>query len=165
MDNIYHLSAQTTEGDLFNFEQLKGKVVMIVNTASECGFTPQYDSLQHLYDTYKQVGFEILAFPTNDFGSQEPLNGKNLRFFCEENYQVEFPLMDKVSVKGRNKHPVFEYLSSKKLNGYTSFSPIWNFQKYLIDKKGYVRQYFLPVTSPESKRVKKTIEQLLHENI
>jgi glutathione peroxidase len=78
---------------------------------------------------------------------------------------VEFPLMDKVSVKGRDKHPVFEYLSSKKLNGYISFSPIWNFQKYLIDKKGYVRQYFLPVTSPESKRVKKTIEQLLHENI
>lgn len=164
MQTIYHLSAKTSDGEEFSFEQLQGKVVLIVNTASACGFTPQYESLQHIYERFREDGFEILAFPSNDFGNQEPLTGKGLKIFCEENFNAGFQVMDKIKVRGKDKHPVFEFLSSRKLNGKTSFGPIWNFQKYLIDKKGYVRHYFLPVTSPESNRVKNKIARLLDED-
>lgn len=163
MQNIYPFSAVTADGLPLKFETLKGKVVLIVNTASGCGFAPQFESLQQVYQKYKDRGLVILGFPSNDFGSQEPLSGRNLTIHCHENYNVEFPLMDKVSVKGKDAHPVFKFLSDKSVNGHTGLAPLWNFHKYIIDKKGYVRHYFLPVTQPDSGRVIRKIEQLLNE--
>lgn len=159
--NIYQFKATTTQGSEVSLEDYKGKVLLIVNTASECGFTPQYAELEQLYKEYKDKGLEILAFPSDNFGHQEPLNGEALQGFCQKNYGVTFPVFEKVDVKGDKAVPLFNFLSSKKLNGKFNATPKWNFQKYLVNKNGEVVTYYYSITSPTSSKIKKAIEELL----
>ena len=163
MESIYGLKFNDSNGREISFEQYKNKVVLIVNTATACGFTTQLGLLQKLYEAFSNEQFEILAFPSNNFRAQEPLEGMDINNFCERNFNTQFPIMEKIDVKGINKHPVYQYLSNKKRNGFTSIGPLWNFHKYLIDKNGYVRAYYLTPTSPEAYRVKRKIKKLLAE--
>ena len=138
-----------------------GKVLLIVNTASECAFTPQYESLKQLRHAYKDQGFEVLAFPSDTF-NQEYNDTQKIADTCNLKFNVDFPVFEKIKVKGRGKHPLFEYLSNKKMNGKVGMAPMWNFQKYLIDRNGKVKDYFMPFTSPTAGRVKRQVERLLH---
>lgn len=158
---IHQFTVKNLAGQEVDLEDYKGKVLLIVNTATECGFTPQLDGLEKLYKKYKDRGFEILAFPSNDFAGQEPRDGDAIQNFCEKNYGVSFPFFEKVHVKGSNKAPIFEFLSNKKQNGKVSSTPKWNFHKYLVDRDGKVVDYFYTFTKPEAKRLKRAIEKLL----
>ncbi len=134
---------------------------MIVNTASKCGFTPQLEKLEELHKEYKDKNFEILGFPSNDFAGQEPLSAEKAAEFCQINYGVSFPIMDKVHVKGDEQHELFDFLSDKKKNGNVNSTPKWNFHKYLINKEGEVEDYYFSITSPTSSKIKKKIDKLL----
>ncbi|NQY10347.1 MAG: glutathione peroxidase [Flavobacteriales bacterium] len=146
--NFYAFEVADITNKTFDFEQLKGKKVMIVNTASKCGYTPQYKELQELYLRYKDHGFIIIAFPSNDFLYQEPGDNEKIEKFCSEKYQITFPLMYKVKVKGKNMHPVYQFLTNKSLNGVLDSKVKWNFQKYLIDEKGELAKMLKPSTNP-----------------
>ena len=137
----------------------------MINTASKCGLTPQLKEMQAIYEEYKSQGLEILAFPSNNFGGQEPLEGKAIEEFCEIGYKTTFPIFAKIDVIGESRDPFFQFLSSKKENGKVNVSPKWNFQKYLINKKGEVVDYFLPITTVTSSSVKQKIEALLAAQI
>jgi glutathione peroxidase len=138
---LYDFKANTIEGTEFNFSRLKGKKVMIVNVASECGYTPQYADLQALYEKYKDKNFEIIGFPCNQFGEQEPGPNDTIKAFCKRNYGVTFQMMDKIDVKGENQHPVYKWLTHKSENGVEDSEVTWNFNKYLVDENGnYVRR-------------------------
>ena len=136
--DFFDLSATDINGDLIKLDRYKGMKVMVVNTASECGFTPQYKQLQELYETYKDKGLVILGFPCNDFGGQEPGTGDEIEAFCQKNYGVTFPLMAKVSIKGDAPHPVYRWLTNKSENGVMDASVKWNFHKFLIDEQGHL---------------------------
>jgi glutathione peroxidase len=136
MTSFHTLSVTDIHGKPYSFEQLKGKKVLLVNTASECGYTPQYRQLQELYTTYKDKGLVVLGFPSNDFGGQEPGSEQQIEQFCQANYGVTFPMMSKVSTKGADKHPVYRWLTEKALNGKMDSEVKWNFQKYLVDEQG-----------------------------
>ncbi len=161
--NIYPFKAKLLNGLEKNLSDFKGKVLLIVNTASACGFTPQFKELQELYEKFKDKGFEILGFPSNDFGKQESLEGKQISEFCKVNYGVQFTLFDKIMIRGKAAHPLYQFLSDKKLNGNLSAAPRWNFHKYLINKQGEVIDYFYPFTKPSSSKIKKKIQRLLDE--
>ena len=148
--SFYDLHAKTIEGDDFDFNQLKGKKVLIVNTASKCGFTPQYEGLESLNKKSKDNNFEIIGFPSNDFLKQEPGTNDEIASFCQKNYGVTFQMMEKVEVKGNNIHPVYEWLTSKEKNGVKDSKVKWNFQKYLINETGTLEEIFEPKESPES---------------
>lgn len=158
---IYSYEVNDLTGKTVPLSNYQGKILLIVNTASECGFTPQYSELENLYKEYKDKGFEILAFPSNDFGGQEPLQGQELKAFCEVKYKTTFPVFEKIKVKGEYAHPLYKYLSNKKLNGRVGVAPKWNFQKYLVNRKGEVVDYYLSMTSPTSNKVKRAIEKCL----
>ena len=134
--SFYEFVVTDINGEDFNFETLKGKRVLIVNTASKCGYTPQYADLQKLYDMYGGDNFEIIGFPCNDFGGQEPGSEKEIESFCKKNYGVTFPMMAKVSVKGKDQSELYSWLTNKELNGVGSGNVNWNFHKFLIDEKG-----------------------------
>lgn len=151
--SFYDLKAKTIDGKDFSFTTLKGKRVLIVNVASECGFTPQYKKLQKLFDDYKDKNFVILAFPCNDFGGQEPGTATEIKSFCEKNYGVTFQLMEKVSIKGSNPHPVYQWLTKKELNGKSDASVRWNFHKFLIDENGNWVEDFGSMTDPLSDKI------------
>lgn len=140
-------------GDSFDLAQLKGKKVMVVNTASKCGLTPQYEQLEELYRTHGGDDFVIIGFPANNFMNQEPGTNEEIITFCQENYGVTFPMMSKVSVKGRDIAPVYEWLTSKELNGKMDVSISWNFQKFLIDEEGQLVDVLSPRESPMSEKV------------
>lgn len=159
--SIHNFKVEDLSGKEVSLDIYKGKVLLIVNTASECGFTPQYQELEELYQLYKNKGFAVLAFPSNDFGGQEPLNGKEIQNFCTVKYHTTFPVFNKIHVKGKEAAPLYNFLSNKSENGNVDISPKWNFQKYLIDKNGQVIDYYLSTTSPTSGKVKKAIEELL----
>lgn len=159
--NIYQFKVKNTNGDTVSLSDYKGKVVLIVNTASQCGFTPQYKQLEELYQLFKDKDFVILAFPSNDFGNQEPLNGKDIKEFCDLKFHITFPVFDKIHVKGKDASELYKFLSNKKLNGHLSSKPIWNFHKYLINKNGEVVDYFYSFTKPTSSKIKKSVEKLL----
>lgn len=159
--SIHQFKVKDIAGKEVDLADYKGKVVMVVNTATECGFTPQLGALEKLYEEYKDKGFEILGFPSNDFQNQEPREGDEIKSFCERNYGVKFHMFDKVHVKGPETTELFKFLSDKKLNGKISSTPKWNFHKYLIDKDGKVVDYFYTITNPTSGKVKKAIEKLL----
>ena len=146
--SIYDFKVQTLEGQDFSFEQLKGKKVMIVNTASKCGFTPQYEDLQELWEQYGGDDFIIIGFPANNFMNQEPGTDEDIKEFCTRNYGVTFPMMSKVSVKGDDMHPVYKWLTEKELNNFEDSKVQWNFQKYLIDEKGKLVKVVKPRTKP-----------------
>jgi len=145
---IYQFSVLDIHGDSFAFADLKGKKVMIVNTASKCMYTPQYRGFQKLYLNYKDSGLVIIAFPCNDFANREPYNNKSIRRTCEKKYVINFPLMSKISVKGENQIELYKYLTAKSLNGYSDNKVEWNFQKYLINEKGYLEHIIPPRKGP-----------------
>jgi len=139
--------------------EYKDKVLLIVNVASKCGFTSQYEGLQKIYELYKDRDFEILGFPCNDFGGQEPGTNQDIKNFCSRNYGITFPIFDKVHVKGEEKAPLFDLLTN---NSVTGKSPIkWNFEKFIIDKEGNVVKRFRSITKPDSKKITSLIEHEL----
>lgn len=154
MDNtIYQFSVKDLSGQEFDFKTLKGKKIMLVNTASECGFTPQYKDLQALYEQYQDEDFVIVGFPANNFGKQEPGSDEEIATFCEANYGVTFPMMSKISVKGDDMHPVYAFLTQKAENGFKDSEVKWNFQKYLIDENGKVVRVLPSATLPTDKSI------------
>jgi glutathione peroxidase len=158
-ETIYQFKVDDINGNSFDFSSLKGKKIMIVNTASKCGFTPQYAQLQKLYDTYKDKDFVIVGFPANDFLWQEPGTNQEIATFCQKNYGVTFPMMSKITVKGRKKNPVYIFLTEKSKNGLEDSKVKWNFQKYLIDKQGYLSKVLVPKTNPMDKEITDWIEK------
>lgn len=150
---IYTFTVQDINGNNFTLESLRGKKILIVNTASKCGLTPQYKDLQALYETYKDKNFIIIGFPANNFMSQEPGADSTIKEFCEINYGVTFPMMSKISVKGKDINPIYAYLTQKQLNGYADTDVSWNFQKYAINEQGYVVGMWSPKVSPLSKDI------------
>ena len=159
--SIYSFSAHTITGDKLSLSTFQGKVLLIVNTASRCGFTPQYHELQSLYTTYQPKGFEILAFPCNQFMNQEPGTDQQILSFCQTHYGVTSPLFSKVDVKGENAHPLFQYLT-KQSSGLITDEIKWNFTKFLVNKKGEVVGRYAPTTTP--KKIEKEIQSLLKES-
>jgi glutathione peroxidase len=151
-ETIYQFKVEDLSGDTFDFASLKGKKIMIVNTASKCGLTPQYKDLEAVYKEYKDKGFVIVGFPANNFASQEPGTAKEIETFCQQNYGVTFPMMNKVSVKGNDMCEVYKFLTQKSKNGLQDSEVEWNFQKYLINEKGELVKVIKPrtlVTEPE----------------
>lgn len=145
---IYDYKVTDIDGNPFDMASLKGKKVMIVNTASKCGFTPQYEELEKLYETYKDQNFTIIAFPSNDFLSQEPGTNEEIKEFCSKNYGVSFPIMSKIDVKGKKIAPIYRFLTTKSLNGHSDNNVKWNFQKYLINTSGKLEKVIPPSTKP-----------------
>jgi len=146
--SLYQFKVKALNGEEFDFASLKGKKVIIVNTASKCGLTPQYKDLEALYKEYKDKGLVIVGFPANNFASQEPGNNKEIAEFCERNYGVTFPMMDKISVKGDDMAPIYQFLTRKANNGLQDSEVEWNFQKYLINKEGQLEKVVSPKTLP-----------------
>ena len=159
--SIHQFSVKDITGKSINLGKYEGKVLLIVNTASKCGFTSQLEGMEELYKEFRKDEFEVLAFPSNDFGGQEPLNGEEIQQFCMTEYKATYPIFDKIHVKGKNANELFDFFSDKNKNGKISAAPKWNFQKYLIDKNGEVVDYFYSITSPTASRVKKAIRKLL----
>lgn len=157
--SFYELECKDKKGETFKFDTLKGKVVLIVNVASKCGFTPQYKDLESLYQKHKDEGLVILGFPCNQFGGQEPGSQEEIGNFCQLNYGVTFPIMHKIEVNGDNTDPVYDFLKSKK-SGLLGLNRIkWNFEKFLVDKHGKVHQRYSSLTKPMS--IEDDIKQLL----
>jgi glutathione peroxidase len=152
---IYDFIVNDTYGFQKKLSDFEGKVLLVVNTASKCGFTPQYKGLEKLYEKYKDEGFEILAFPANNFLNQEPGSNEEIREFCSTNYDVSFPIFEKISVKGKNQHPLYKYLTEE--TGEFKGKIRWNFDKFLIDREGNVINRFKPKIKPES------IEKQIHD--
>ena len=159
MAGIYDLSAQSLEGRETPLSEFAGKVTLVVNTASKCGFTPQYAGLQSLYDEYKDKGLVVLGFPCNQFGAQEPGGEAEIGAFCERNYGVGFPMFAKVDVNGPGTHPIYKALKKAAPGLLGSESIKWNFTKFVIDRDGNVVERFAPTTKPED--LKPAIEKLL----
>ena len=157
--SIHNFDVQDIYGNKFDFKSLKGKKVMVVNTASKCGLTPQYEGLQKLYEKYKNDNFIIIGFPANNFLSQEPGSNNEIATFCKKNCGVTFPIMTKISVKGKDIHPVFNFLTKKELNGYKDSFVMWNFQKYLINSKGLLEKIVSPWTTPLDDKILSWIEE------
>ena len=148
-DSIYDIEVQTLRGENKTLDDLRGKVVLVVNTASKCGFTPQYKGLEELHETYAGEGLAILGFPCNQFGAQEPGSEEEIEAFCELNYGVQFPMHAKVDVNGSDTHPLFKKLKRDAPGLLGSEAIKWNFTKFLVDRDGNVIERFAPATSPD----------------
>ena len=155
---FFDLSIQGLNNETINLNELKGKTILLVNVASKCGFTKQYTGLQTLYDNYKNKDFLVIGIPSNQFGGQEPGSNKEIKDFCETNFNITFPMTDKVDVKGENVHKL--YLWAKENHG-SSTVPKWNFHKILINKEGKVEETYASFTGPMSKKIIKKIEEIL----
>jgi glutathione peroxidase len=145
---IYQFKVEDLSGKTFDFSSLKGKKILVVNTASKCGLTPQYKDLEKIYKEYKDKGFVIVGFPANNFGHQEPGTNAEIETFCEMNYGVTFPMMSKISVKGSDMHPIYQFLTQKAKNGLQDSDVEWNFQKYLINENGELGKVISPQVLP-----------------
>ncbi|MCY1720058.1 glutathione peroxidase [Prolixibacteraceae bacterium Z1-6] len=150
---LYDFSAETITGETFDFSTLKGKKVLIVNTASECMLTPQFKKLQELYEEYGGDDFEIIGFPCNDFGKQDPAGNDVIYDFCTKKYGVTFPMMAKIEIEGENVAPIYKWLTSSEENGVLDANVTWNFQKFLINKNGEVIDFVSPFKGPKSNRI------------
>lgn len=150
--SIYSFKVKNIDGSVFDFATLKGKKIIIVNTASACGNTPQYAELEELYKKYQSKNLVIIGFPANDFGAQEPGSNSEIKAFCKKNYGVTFPMMSKISVKGENIEPIYKWLTEKKENGVKDAPVTWNFQKFLIDEKGQWYGTVAPKISPSASK-------------
>lgn len=159
-DSIYSFTIKDIDGKELSLERFKGKVVLIVNVASKCGYTPQYEGLQAIYEKYKDQGFVIIGFPANNFKSQEPGSNEEIKQFCTLEYGVEFPMASKVSVKGEDQDPLFAYLTSLSNPDFTG-EINWNFEKFLINREGKLTRRFRSEVKPESDVLTKAIEDLL----
>lgn len=151
--SFYDFKVTDIDENEFDLSSLKGKKVLVVNTASKCGNTPQYKQLQSLFETYGSGNFTIIGFPANNFGSQEPGTNDEIAEFCEKNYGVTFPMMSKISVKGDDIHPLYQWLTQKSLNGKMDSEVAWNFQKYLIDEKGNLVDMVNPRVKPDDEKI------------
>jgi len=152
-ESFYDLKAKNINGEMVDFSQFEGKKVLIVNTASKCGFTPQYEGLQKLHEDYAGEDFVIIGFPSNDFMKQEPGTEEEIQAFCEKNYGVEFLMMSKVVVKGDDKHPVYQWLTQKAKNGAKDSKVSWNFQKYMISESGELIEVFGTKVKPQDEKI------------
>jgi glutathione peroxidase len=157
--SVFDFSATTIDGQFLDLSAYKGKVLLIVNTASKCGFTPQYKGLQKIFEQYVEQGFEVLGFPCDQFGHQEPGNEADINSFCEMNFGVSFPLFAKIDVNGKDAHPLFAHLKAEAPGLLGSEGIKWNFTKFLVDREGRVVSRYAPATSPES--IARDIEALL----
>lgn len=157
-NSLHHLSFKTIDGKEMSLSVFKGKKLLIVNTASECGLTPQYKDLEKLYTEYKSKGFEILAFPSNDFKEQEKGSNADIKNFCERNYGVSFMLTEKSNVRNPPIHPVYEWLTKKELNGVSDHKVKWNFHKFMIDEEGRLIDDVNPWRSPLCSKIKRWIK-------
>ncbi|WP_374718670.1 glutathione peroxidase [Parageobacillus toebii] len=157
--SVYDFTVKTIRGEEQSLADYKGKVLLIVNTASKCGFTPQYKELQDLYEQYRDRGFVVLGFPCNQFGHQEPGTEEEIEQFCQVNYRVTFPMFAKVDVNGENAHPLFQYLKEKAPGVFGTKAIKWNFTKFLVDRNGNVVARFASQTKPSE--LKNEIEELL----
>jgi len=155
---FYKFKAKTLDGTDFDFSKLKGKKVLIVNTASECGYTPQYADLQKLHEKYGSGNFVILGFPCNQFGGQEPLDAAGIKSFCTKNYGVTFQMMEKIDVKGDTQHPLYAWLTQKAKNGVEDVEVRWNFDKFLIDESGHYVKHHLYKVNPTDEVITNWIE-------
>ena len=156
--SIYDLSVPTSKGDEKSLEDYRGKVLLIVNTASKCGFTPQYEGLQALHEKHSESGLVVIAMPCNQFGKQEPGSNAEVQEFCQINYGLSFPVMGKIDVNGANRHPLYSYLTEQ-AGGLITDGIKWNFTKFLIDRDGQVVKRFGSISKPEA--IASDIEKLL----
>ncbi|MCF7849302.1 MAG: glutathione peroxidase [Kiritimatiellales bacterium] len=161
MTGIYEIEVETIAGETIKLDQYRGKVLLVVNTASKCGFTGQYDGLQKLYETYKDKGLVVLGFPSNDFLRQEPGSNEEIQSFCKLNYGVDFPMFGKISVKGKNQHPLYLYLTSRQTNPEFAGKIIWNFNKFLVSRDGRSIGRFGSRTTPEDGKLVAAVESAL----
>jgi glutathione peroxidase len=161
-NNFHDFTVKDIRGNEVNLEQFRGQVVMVVNTASKCGFTPQYAELQSLYDTYNENGLIILGFPSGDFAGQELDSNEAIEEFCQVNYGVTFPMLSKTVVRGDGQHELFQYLTSAENEDFTG-DINWNFEKFLIDKEGELVRRFRSRTNPKSDEILQTLETLLNQ--
>jgi glutathione peroxidase len=161
--SVLDFKVKDIDGKEVDLAKYKGDVLLVVNTASKCGLTPQYEGLEALYEKYKDRGFQILAFPANEFGKQEPGTNEEIKSFCKTKYNVSFPVFSKIVVKGEGIHPLYQFLTSKETN--PSFGGVikWNFNKFLVNRKGEVIGRFEPMVTPESPEVTKALETALAE--
>lgn len=157
--SFYDFTVKDIDGNDYNLAQLKGKKVLVVNTASKCGFTPQYEDLQKLYEKYGSENFVIIGFPANNFMNQEPGSNAEIKSFCSSEYDVTFPMMAKISVKGDDIHPLYEWLTEESLNGKMDSKVKWNFQKYMIDENGHLVDVAYPKTNPLDEQIVSWIEK------
>lgn len=155
--SFYEFTLKDIEGKTIDFSQFRGKKVLLVNVASKCGYTPQYEGLQELHEKYGDK-VVVLGFPANNFGGQEPGSNEEIATFCESNYGISFPVFEKISVKGLDKHPLYRWLSDSKLNGWNNEEPSWNFCKYLVDEEGKLMKFFPSSTQPMADELIKAIE-------
>lgn len=156
--SIHEFKVENINGEEFDFSSLNGKKIMVVNTASKCGLTPQYEKLEALYQKYKNDNFIIIGFPSNDFMGQEPGSNEEIIAFCKKNYGVSFPMMSKVKVKGNDKCDIYSFLTSKSQNGLEDNKVQWNFQKYLLDENGFLVKVLSPRTLPDDPQISSWIE-------
>ncbi|HNQ28430.1 MAG TPA: glutathione peroxidase [Aquaticitalea sp.] len=156
--SIYQFTVKNIEGDDFNFKDLAGKKIMVVNTASKCGLTPQYEQLEEVYKHYKNDNFTIIGFPANNFLGQEPGTNEEIAIFCQRNYGVTFPMMGKISVKGDDMHDLYRFLTQKSKNGVADSEVEWNFQKYLLNERGELEMIISPKTLPNDEKILNWIE-------
>jgi glutathione peroxidase len=161
MKTFYDFEANNIKGQTVSMKAYEGKTVVVVNTASKCGFTPQYEGLEALYQKYKNQGLVILGFPCNQFGKQESGSSDEIEEFCQINYGVTFPLFEKIEVNGKNAHPIFKFLKEKQSSGIFGSKIKWNFTKFIINSKGVPVKRFSPTTKPE--KMEKTIIKLLQQ--
>ena len=157
--SIYDFTVADIDGNEFSFAQLKGKKIMIVNVASKCGLTPQYKQLEEVYEKYGGEDFEIVAFPANNFMNQEPGTNEEIKEFCSLEYAVTFPMMSKISVKGDDMAPIYQWLTDEEKNGQSSSKVKWNFQKYLIGKDGTLEHVMNPQVKPDDEKIIAWIEE------
>lgn len=157
MSSIYNIKINNIDGSPIDLNTYRGKFILFVNVASECGFTGQYEDLQKLYDTY-QDKLMVIGVPCNQFGGQEPGSAKSIQTFCKKNYGVTFLITEKVDVKGKNQHPLYEWLTNKDLNGVENTSVKWNFHKYLVNGNGQFLDYFYSITKPLSSKITRQIK-------
>ncbi len=157
-DNFYGINIRTIDGNLIKMEQFRGDFLLIVNTASKCGLTPQYEGLEALHKKYEEDGFKVLGFPSNDFLKQEPGTEEDIKSFCQLNYNVSFPLFSKINVNGKETHPLYVYLKNN-ARGFLAKRIKWNFTKFLVDRNGNVIKRYAPSTRPE--RIENDIRKLL----
>ena len=159
--SVYEFTLKNSKGKDVKLDEFRGQVVMLVNVASKCGYTPQYDGLQKIYEQYKDRGFTILGFPANNFGAQEPGSDEEIQEFCRINYGVTFPVFSKISVKGEDKHPLYKYLTEKESNPEFAGEIKWNFNKFLVGRDGKIVARFDSGDKPEDPKVTQAIEQAL----
>ena len=158
MASAYDFSFETLQGKPYPLKDLTGHPLLVVNTASKCGFTPQYQGLEAVWREFKDAGLVVIGVPSNDFGKQEPGTAEEISSFCEMNYGVDFPMMSKVHVKGSEAHPFFQWVA---VQGGMLSRPRWNFFKYLIDRQGTLQEWYASITKPESEKIRSAIEKML----